>query len=252
MTRFEEALVFASELHSSQVRKGTTIPYIAHPLAVASIVLEYGGDEDEAIAALLHDAIEDAGGAPTRDEIRSRFGDRVTEIVEGCTDSWVEPKPPWLERKKAYIEHVVSASASVRLVSAADKLHNARAILKDYREIGEALWSRFTGGKVGTLWYYRSLVAEFRKVDPNPLVEELARVVAKLAGLVEKASPRKRESTPRAELTDMQRRLEHAMTQYYFQHPERKREQERLLQEAEVEEAILDEEEAGSGLHLPL
>jgi len=243
MSRFENALLYARQLHAEQVRKGSEIPYIAHLLGVASIVMDYGGGEEEAIAALLHDAIEDQGGAPTRDEIQRRFGDRVTEIVESCTDSWVDPKPPWLERKTAYIEHVASASASVRLVSAADKLHNARSIVKDYREIGEALWSRFKGGKAGTLWYYRSLVAEFRRAELTPLVEELARVVAELEALVEKASPRKRMGTPRAQLTDMQRRLDHAMRKYYFQHPERRREQERLLEEAAVEEALLDQED---------
>ena len=128
-TRFEEALVFAAQLHREQTRKGTTIPYIAHLLGVASIVLEYGGDEDEAIAALLHDAIEDQGGASTREEIRRRFGETVVAIVNGCTDAEVIPKPPWRARKEDYIAHMAHASPSVRLVSAADKLHNARAIL---------------------------------------------------------------------------------------------------------------------------
>src|SRR5436305_7390897 len=143
-SRFEEAITFATQLHAKQLRKGTTIPYIAHLLAVTSIVLENGGNEDEAIAALLHDAIEDQGGAATREEIRHRFGDTVVAIVDGCTDAEVIPKPPWRARKEAYIAHVRQAPPSVRLVSGADKLHNARSILADYRVSGDALWQRFT------------------------------------------------------------------------------------------------------------
>jgi (p)ppGpp synthase/HD superfamily hydrolase len=180
---FEEALIFATRLHAKQTRKGTNIPYIAHLLAVTSIVLENGGNEDEAIAALLHDAVEDQGGAATREEIRRRFGDTVVAIVDGCTDAEVIPKPPWRARKEAYIAHVREAPASVRLVSAADKLHNARAILADYRELGESLWKRFNGGKEGTLWYYRSLVDAFRAGGTTPLIEELDRVVSEIERL---------------------------------------------------------------------
>src|SRR5437660_4807656 len=122
--RFEEALTFATQLHAQQVRKGTRIPYVAHLLAVTALVLENGGDEDEAIAALLHDAIEDQGGAATREEIRRHFGNRVVEIVDGCTDAEVIPKPPWRPRKETFIAHLREASASVRLVVASDKLHN--------------------------------------------------------------------------------------------------------------------------------
>jgi|SRR5579863_2212936 len=182
-TRFDDALVFASRLHAKQTRKGTDIPYIAHLLAVASIVLEQGGSEDEAIAALLHDAIEDQGGAPTRELIRQRYGENVVEIVDGCTDAEVMPKPPWRARKEAYIGHLVGAPASVRLVSAADKLHNARAILTDYRILGESLWQRFNGGKEGTLWYYRTLVDILRSAGRTPLVDELERVVSELEAL---------------------------------------------------------------------
>ena len=142
-TRFEEALILATRLHAGQVRKGTTIPYIAHLLGVTSIVLEHGGDEEEAIAALLHDAAEDQGGKAILEDIRGRFGYGVAEIVEGCTDAWTDPKPPWRERKQAYVAALRRASASVRLVSSADKLHNARAILGDYRALGEAVWERF-------------------------------------------------------------------------------------------------------------
>ncbi len=183
-THFEKALVLASRLHVHQVRKGTTIPYVSHLLAVAGLVLENGASEDEAIAALLHDAVEDQGGAATREEIRRRFGDSVAQIVDGCTDADAIPEPPWRERKAKYIAHIRAASPSVWLVSAADKLHNARAILADYRVMGDAVWDRFNGGKEGTLWYYRSLVDMFREVSGStPLVKELGRVVSELERL---------------------------------------------------------------------
>lgn len=182
--RFTDALVFATQLHATQTRKGSGVPYISHLLGVASLALEYGATEDEAIAALLHDAIEDQGGAATREAIRHRFGDTVTAIVEGCTDADTIPKPPWKERKQEYIDHVPHASASVRLVSACDKLHNARSILRDYRVLGDALWDRFKGGKEGTLWYYRSLVHAFRQAGYIPVIDELDRVVTQLEQLV--------------------------------------------------------------------
>ena len=182
--RFSEALTYATHLHAKQVRKGSGVPYIAHLLGVASIALEYGAKEDEAIAALLHDAIEDQGGDATRQEIRRRFGYTVTEIVNGCTDSETIPKPPWGERKEAYIAHISAASLSVLLVSSADKLYNARSILQDYRVIGDEIWQRFAGGKTGTLWYYRSLVEAFKQVKLTPLVAELERVVVELEQLV--------------------------------------------------------------------
>jgi len=186
--RFIDALTFATELHADQTRKGGGIPYVAHLLGVASTVLEHGGNEDEAIAALLHDAIEDQGGAATREEIRRRFGDLITAIVDGCTDCDQTPKPPWRQRKEAYLAHLNQASASVLLVSASDKLYNARSILKDYRQIKDAVWERFHGGKEGTIWYYRELVKAFHATGTTPLVEELERVVReieKLAGLTE-------------------------------------------------------------------
>ncbi len=181
--RFEEALVFATRLHAHQLRKGTQIPYVAHLLAAASIVLENGGTEDEAIAALLHDAVEDQGGSKTREEIRRRFGDNVAAIVDGCSDSDQFIKPLWRKRKEDYIAHLPQASTSVRLVSQADKLHNARSILSDYRLSGESTWNRFKGGKEGTLWYYRSLVETFRRIETTPLVEELDRVVTEIERL---------------------------------------------------------------------
>lgn len=182
--RFDDALVFARYLHAGQLRKGTAIPYFAHLLAVTAIVLEYGGSEDEAISALLHDGVEDQGGQLTREEIKRRFGESVVIIVDGCSDTDTVPKPPWRERKEGYIAHVRHASPSVRLVSAADKLANARSILADYRQLGEALWGRFQGEQVGTLWYYRALVTAFREVESSPLIDELDRTVTELEHLV--------------------------------------------------------------------
>ena len=178
--RFSEALIYAASLHATQVRKGSGVPYIAHLLGTASIALEYGASEDEAIAALLHDAIEDCGGPTIREAIRRRFGDTVTAIVDGCTDSDITPKPPWRLRKEAYIAHILTASHSIRLVSAADKLYNARSILQDCRQLGDTVWERFKGGKEGSLWYYRSLVEAFRQAESTPIVEELDRTVLEL------------------------------------------------------------------------
>ena len=154
--RFSEALTYAAELHATQIRKGSGVP------------------------ALLHDAIEDQGGPPTREAIRRRFGDTVTAIVDGCTDSDATPKPPWRDRKQAYIDRILTASSSVRLVSAADKLYNVRSILKDSRLVGDSVWERFKGGKDGSFWYYRSLVEAFRQAESTPLVEELDRTLLEL------------------------------------------------------------------------
>jgi (p)ppGpp synthase/HD superfamily hydrolase len=179
-SRFEEALVFTNELHARQRRKGSDIPYISHLLGVCSLVLEYGGGEDEAIAALLHDAVEDQGGKAVLEEIRRRFGGEVAAIVSGCSDSDTIPKPPWRERKEAYIAHLPQATPAVRLVSMADKLHNARAVLMDYRKQGEALWGCFKGGREGTQWYYRAVLEAFKSVEHSPLVDELERAVVEL------------------------------------------------------------------------
>lgn len=181
--RFERALVFAAQLHREQTRKGTAVPYVSHLLAVAAIVIEHGGNEDEAIAALLHDAVEDQGGAQTRERILRRFGERVTGIVEGCTDSDTVQKPPWEARKRAYIERLADATASVRLVCAADKLHNARSVLDDFRNLGEEVWQRFSGGREGTLWYYRSVADTLLRSGRTPLVDELDRTVSDLERL---------------------------------------------------------------------
>ncbi len=182
--KFEKALLYAARLHRDQTRKGTGAPYVAHLLAVAAIVGENGGTEDEVVATLLHDAPEDRGGEARLEDIRLRFGDAVAEIVAGCTDTYEDPKPPWRERKERHLAHLAGASNSVRLVSAADKLHNARSVLSDYRAVGEDLWSRFTGGREGTLWYYRALVDAFKTVGgPGRIVEELDSVLAGIEDL---------------------------------------------------------------------
>jgi (p)ppGpp synthase/HD superfamily hydrolase len=208
-SRFSNALLYAAELHASQRRKVSGEPYLAHLLGTASIVLDYGGDEDEAIAALLHDAIEDQGGHVVRAEIVRRFGERVAAIIEGCTDAdtfgervaaIIEgctdadtiPKPPWRERKEAYLERLRAAAPSVRLVVAADKLHNLRAMTRDYRRLGEGLWKHFKGDREGTLWYYET-AAEIlwessesgsevdRRASPT---EELCRTLEELKRLI--------------------------------------------------------------------
>lgn len=176
--RFDRALAYASDLHRDQRRKGGGIPYISHLLAVASFAIEYGADEDEAIAALLHDAIEDQGGPFARAEIQQRFGERVTAIVDGCTDADRIPKPPWRERKEAFIAGVATADASVRLVIACDKLHNLTSTIENLRDEGASMWERFRGGRDGTLWYYRSLAVALMKGGlPGPLARRLTAAV---------------------------------------------------------------------------
>jgi (p)ppGpp synthase/HD superfamily hydrolase len=181
--RFLRAFVFAAEKHSRQTRKASRIPYIAHLMGVASLVLEAGGDEDLAIAALLHDVVEDCGGAPMLKQVRRRFGQRVAKVVDGCTDANTDPKPPWRARKETYIRHLKTADADTRLVSAADKLTNLRAILSDYRALGESVWSRFNGGREGTLWYYRTLLDIFLRRKRNRITRDLELAVSELDSL---------------------------------------------------------------------
>jgi (p)ppGpp synthase/HD superfamily hydrolase len=182
----ERALKFASRLHAQQTRKGSGAPYISHLLAVAAIALEHGATEKEAIAALLHDAVEDQGGRETLDKIRRRYGKRVARIVAACSDTDQSPKPPWRERKEAYVARLQSEPYSVRLVVAADKLHNARDLLSSYRVQGEDLWSQFTGGRDGTLWYYRAVVGALtdaampEEQQLNAIIEEINRTLAAL------------------------------------------------------------------------
>jgi GTP pyrophosphokinase len=178
--RFSEALVYAAELHAHQRRKVSGVPYLSHLLRVAGIALEHGADEDETIAALLHDAVEDQGGPRTRREIRRRFGHRVVAIIDGCTDTDQDPKPPWRQRKTAYLARLRSASPSVRLVAASDKLDNARSMLISYRRLGESLWEKFSGGRDGVLWYYRGVADILNEADANPLADELDRVVSQI------------------------------------------------------------------------
>jgi (p)ppGpp synthase/HD superfamily hydrolase len=176
-SRFDDAFKYAHEVHATQLRKGSGSPYISHLMGVTSIVLDDGGGEDEAIAALLHDAAEDHGGRPQLEQIRARFGDAVAKIVEDCTDSWSEPKEPWIERKQAYIQHARHLTGPSLRVSAADKVHNAYAILRDLRNIGERVFERFHATPDDVVAYYESLVRAYREAGGGLLVDELDRIV---------------------------------------------------------------------------
>jgi (p)ppGpp synthase/HD superfamily hydrolase len=182
--RFDEALAYASRVHREQCRKGTNTPYISHLLGTAAIALENGADEDQAIAALLHDAVEDQGGAARLADIRARFGDRVAEMVDHCTDTDIEPKPPWRARKEAYIASLAHKPAASLAVSLADKTHNAGAIVADLASVGDAVWDRFTGGRDGSIWYYRSLVTAFRAKLGGSETERFAGLVDQMEGAV--------------------------------------------------------------------
>lgn len=184
-SRFRSAVQFSLELHETQLRKGTQTPYIAHLLGVTALVLEDGGDEDQAIAAMLHDAVEDQGGLRTLDEIRRRFGDQVASIVDACTDTYETPKPPWRGRKEKYLSHLASASSAALRVSLADKVHNGWSIVRDLRQSGDRIWSRFNGGKTGTIWYYRSLLEVFKEVSNSTMVAELEAIVVEMEYLAE-------------------------------------------------------------------
>ncbi|BAY16968.1 metal dependent phosphohydrolase [Anabaenopsis circularis NIES-21] len=177
---FESALVYATHLHRHQTRKISGVPYISHLLSVAALVLEAGGTEEEAIAALLHDSIEDQGGKSTREEIRQRFGERIVAIVDGCTESDTHPKPPWEERKQKYLENLRHASPSIRLVSLADKLHNARSLLADLRQHGSSVWQEFKAGREGTIWFYQQLEQVYLATGSDFLTEEFSRVIQEL------------------------------------------------------------------------
>ena len=199
--RLQRAFRYAAERHAGQARKQTAVPYLSHLMAVASLVLEAGGDEDMAIAALLHDVVEDCGGMPRLREVRKLFGRRVAHIVEGCTDSFGEPKAEWIERKKDYLREVTQADAETRLVSASDKLHNVRTILADYRNDGEAMWERFSGKKEGTLWYYRALSDEYQRRGANRNTRELEIAVAELETLMRKSKISKSKSVAKKKVT---------------------------------------------------
>ena len=188
--RFAAAVRYAAELHHDQVRKATTIPYMAHLLGAASLVLDQGGDEDEAIAALLHDALEDQWERTTADEIREQFGEKVARIVVACSDSLGGEKREWKARKETYLEHLSEQPADVLRVSLADKLHNARAIVTDLRTSGDVVWDRFTGDPLQQAWYYTSLAETFRKHHDGPLVDEFAAVVGVLVERAQQAPER--------------------------------------------------------------
>ncbi len=179
--RYDEALAYAAELHRGQQRNGTGIPYLSHLLATSSLVCEAGGSEDEAIAGLLHDTLEDQGHRTSFEEIAARFGGEAARIVRACSDTEVQPKPPWRQRKQAYLDHLRHADVPVLRVSLADKLHNARSIATDLRAHGPAVWDRFTAGRDEQLWYYRALSQVFTERMPGPQADELSDVVARMA-----------------------------------------------------------------------
>jgi (p)ppGpp synthase/HD superfamily hydrolase len=188
--RFDRAILYASQVHGGQTRKGTEVPYLAHLMAVAATVMEYGGDEDQIIAALLHDAVEDQGGRARLADIRGRFGERVAELVAGCSDNLDDDggsgdaRPPWRERKSRYLKHLNTTPEEILLIALADKTHNARSILRDLRKkcVGNAIWERFGKPKSETMWYYQSLVAAFQDRLPGQLADELGEIVEALDG----------------------------------------------------------------------
>ncbi len=190
--RFTDALVYCVRVHSGQQRKGKSTPYVAHLLSVSALVLEDGGDEDEAIAALLHDALEDQPDRTSQEEIGQRFGDHVLHLVLSCTDTPPDyqggEKPRWRQRKETYLAHLRDGAGSDLRVALADKLHNVRELLADYRCEGDNLWSRFNAGKADQLWYYQALVVAFRQGGVRgQMLLEFERVVSEFVHLVEAA-----------------------------------------------------------------
>lgn len=182
--RLVEAFALACELHADQKRKGTDIPYVTHLMATAALVGEYGGDENQIVAALLHDAVEDAGGLPILERIREAFGPLVAQYVSACSDAFSRPKPPWEERKRAFLSKIPQAAPEVRLIVAADKLHNARCTLNDLVEKGPQIWERFGGRRDGTLWYYNEIIAALGRGWDHPLLRQLSATVEELAHIV--------------------------------------------------------------------
>ena len=187
--RLSKAFDFSSQIHKKHMRKTTDIPYLRHLLSVAALVIDHGGTEDQAISALLHDSLEDQGHKfpgghdALKKRIMTDFGENVLRMVEGLSDSDEYPKPEWRPRKDTYLAHLRNAEQDVLLISCADKLHNARSILRDYREIGDQVWDRFNGKKEGTIWYYQSLAEIFREkaIDFDSLVSELERTVSQFS-----------------------------------------------------------------------
>jgi len=175
--RLVEAFSFAHDLHKDQERKASGAPYITHLMGVAAIVGRHGGTEDQVIAALLHDAVEDQGGAATLERIRERFGETVAAYVDGCSDTDTKPKPPWEERKREFLEGTVDAPPDLKLIVAADKLHNARTLANTLRVQGNAAWDLFRGGRDGTLWYFAEIVRALATGWSHPVLHELAEAV---------------------------------------------------------------------------
>lgn len=187
--RFALALQFANQIHAKQIRKGKGAPYISHLMAVSALVLEYGGNEDQAIAGLLHDAAEDCGGLPMLETVRVMFGSEVADIVACCTDTFEQPKPEWRPRKEAYIERMRHEPESARLVVTADKLHNLSNTLRDIRAEGAEVWCdrmalSANGSPEKQLWYYTGCLAALGQHGNSPLLEEFRRSVAELENLV--------------------------------------------------------------------
>ena len=170
--RLDDAIALATDAFRDVRRKGSGIPYLSHLLQVMVYVAEAGGDEDQMIAAVLHDYLEDIDGA-TADEVEDRFGMRVARLVEGLSDAVSRPKPPWKERKQRYLDHLRTAPAELKLISCADKLHNAESIHRDFLVIGDLLWDRFTASRDETLWYYASIVDALAHQWHAPLLDRL-------------------------------------------------------------------------------
>ncbi len=187
-TRVDQALALAAEAFRDRRRKGTDIPYLSHLLQVMVHVAEHGGDEDQLIAALLHDYLEDIEGT-TEAELSRQFGPRVAGLVAGLSDATSRPKPPWRARKQAYLVHLASASPDLKLISAADKLHNAHAIRRDLGQVGELVWQRFQADRDQVLWYYRELVTALESGWQHPLLEALRAEVAALCRAAEESAP---------------------------------------------------------------
>jgi (p)ppGpp synthase/HD superfamily hydrolase len=175
--RYALAFAYANRLHAQQLRKGTTVPYISHLMSVSALVLEAGGDEDEAIAALLHDAVEDQGGADTLAEIGRQFGEQVAAWVAACSDTMIQPKPPWRERKEVYLQRLLTMPEAVVRIAIADKLHNARCTLADLQKDGNQVWQRFKTGREGTLWLYRAFLSRCPAGIAPGLLQELQQVI---------------------------------------------------------------------------
>lgn len=178
--RIVEAIELCVRVHAGQARKGSGAPYVFHPLAVAGLVADAGGDEDQILAAVLHDAVEDGGGEPVRAEIEERFGADVAAMVTAASDTDQTPKPPWRARKEAFLARIRGESPRVKLVVAADKLHNVQAVARDLAAHGPAVWGRFQGGRDGTIWYYRAVAEAIAEGWDHPFARELREAAAGL------------------------------------------------------------------------